>query len=104
MPQPTSRTRWPLPISATAAIRSASGQENDWNIGSQRRQPRATDCHSSRPRSCVIAGPEKPRSVHQAAEAIPAHPVIVPVPRPVDHQRLALDVRQIGTGPQKRES
>jgi hypothetical protein len=44
----------PAPMPTAAAMRSESGQVNDWKSGSQRRQPPATACHSSRTRSSAI--------------------------------------------------
>src|SRR5262245_28540842 len=55
MPQPRSSTRLPSPICAVAAMRSATGQVNDWKSGSQRRQPPATACHAARASPCSLA-------------------------------------------------
>jgi len=67
MPQPTSSTRWPGPIAAAATMRSDIGQVNDWSIGSQRRQPPATACHSLRTMSFAIV-------------SAPGHEIGIPVP------------------------
>ncbi|TMA69990.1 MAG: alpha/beta fold hydrolase [Deltaproteobacteria bacterium] len=106
MPQPTSRTRCPAPICATAAMRSATGQVKDWKRGSHRRQPPATACHSSRIRSCSRAMAHVLLTIRRPAREMPAtslhRPTAHGTSRQVpflSHAGVSLRYDRAGTGP-----
>src|SRR5262249_46366072 len=85
------------PFAAPAARRTTE----TWAPSGASRGPRIATRLGRAPgslRSASLA----PGSAHQAPEAIPAQPVIGAVPRPVDHQRLALDVRDGHGTPEAR--